>query len=107
MKVALAVAVVLLAIPASAKTWVDEVCEISLVSQNDVFTFGKVDGSQNKDCAISAWPVNTKTAQLSCKDGSTSKLTLIDDTAVIFDGVRLNAYDGKLSCGQDGAEWPD
>lgn len=106
-QIALAVAVVLLALPASARTWIDEGCEVSLVSQKLEFTFGKVDGSQKKDCTMTSWPLDTPTAQLSCKDGSTSELTFIDDTTVIFDGRRLDVYSGTLPCAPYGEERPD
>lgn len=102
---ALVAALLLITSPAMAKTWVDEACQVSLVSNDSGFAYRV--GEKAENCTIESWPIARTEAALTCDSGAMATLSVIDDTAVLFNGQRLNAYDGELPCGKNGAEWPD
>lgn len=102
---ALVAALLLITSPAMAKTWVDEACQVSLVSNATGFTYRV--GEKVESCTIKSWPIAKTEAALNCDAGTKAIMSVIDDTAVLFNGQRLNAYEGEFPCGKNGAEWPD
>lgn len=97
---------VAVALPASAKTWVDVECSRVLVSVDDRFLIQDRD-NQLVSCAIEKWPLNTPTADLACANGVSAKIEVLGDSTLLWNGIEMNAYDGPLPCGANGAEWPD
>ncbi|WP_395449954.1 hypothetical protein ACHMW7_09155 [Aminobacter sp. UC22_36] len=88
MRIALIVAAALFAQPAFAKSWSDVSCSVSLVSENDTFTFGK-DGAQDVKCKIESWPIASAKAKMRCDDGSMPSLSLLSGNRVVFAGLEL------------------
>lgn len=88
MKFALAIAAVLVAQPAFAKSWADTSCAIGFVSEGEAFTYLR-DGKEDVRCEIQSWPISSAEALMSCSDGSSPKLVVVSDTAIILDGIEL------------------
>jgi hypothetical protein len=109
LKFALAALAAIISIPASAgaaKIWVDIECTRVLISADDRFLYQ--DASKPLvACKLVAWPINTPTASMSCDSGDAPGMEVASDQTLYWNGVEMNAYDGPLPCGANGAEWPD
>lgn len=53
---------------AAAKTWVQEDCGTSFVSEDGAFFY--LNGMTQKRCIIESWPLDSTTAVLDCDDGT-------------------------------------
>lgn len=91
MKFTVVLASALLALPASAKTWVDAACVYMLESRDAElpFVFASTDGQKSRACKVLEWPMNTDIATLECDDGSTPKVAFMPSEQVLFDGIHL------------------
>ncbi|MBO6901369.1 MAG: hypothetical protein JJ864_08485 [Rhizobiaceae bacterium] len=89
------------ATPAAAKTWVDEACVYLLVSGEEAapFLFQTTDGRTSVGCRVDQWPTDSAEATMACDNGAAPKMTLISDSEVEFDGIRLYAKgDERIMC---------
>ena len=82
MKALLLAAAVFAAHPAAATTWADASCSVSFVSENQTFHYIK-DGSEKTECRFVA------ASTLNCDDGSTHRMELMQNDAILLDNVTL------------------
>lgn len=91
----LLLALALFAGPASAKVWVDETCQVMLQSApGKPFIFSTTDGTKEVSCTVRDWPISEETATMTCSDGSSPTMRLVE-SSVEFDGLMLRPRGDK------------
>jgi len=91
MKTLIALIAVLAASSAFAeeKVWVDPTCQVTMTSENNVFTIALTDGTREITCKISSWPISDPVAEMECSDGSKRTLFLAGNGSVVVAGTTL------------------